>query len=57
MAPHPVFCLRVILLSAEVLDVNVSTQSGVVGQIPAYVVWIFVNDDVVTIPIPAISKG
>lgn len=57
MAPHPVFCLRMILLSAEVLDVNVSTQSRVVGQIPAYVVWIFVNDDVIAVPIPAISKG
>ncbi len=37
---------------AEKLDVNVSTQPDVVRQVPAHVVRIIVNHDVVAVPIP-----
>jgi hypothetical protein len=37
-------------LSSEILNVNVSTQSHVVGQIPARIVGILVEHDVITVP-------
>jgi hypothetical protein len=37
--------------------VNVSSQPGVVGQIPAFVVRVGVNRDIVTIPIPVVGIG
>ncbi len=36
---------------------NVSSQTGVVGQIKAGVVRIVIEDDVVGIPEPAIAEG
>jgi hypothetical protein len=40
------------LESAEKQNVNVSAKTHVVGQVPTNVVWILVNDDLVTIPEP-----
>jgi hypothetical protein len=37
------------------LDVNVGSESGVVGEIPAWVVGIVINDDVVPVPVPVIG--
>lgn len=42
-------------LGSEVLDVDVGTESDVVGEIPAGVVGIFVDHDVVAIPEPAVA--
>jgi hypothetical protein len=40
---------------AEILDVDVGTEPGVVGQVPAVVVGIFVDDDRIAVPIPVIG--
>jgi hypothetical protein len=37
--------------------VNVSAQPGVVGEIPANVVGVFVNGDIVAVPVPVITVG
>lgn len=37
---------------AQILDVHVSAEPGVVGQIPAGVVGVFVNDDWIRVPEP-----
>jgi hypothetical protein len=42
---------------AEVLDVDVGSEAGVVGEVPAGVVGVFVDDDVVTVPVPAVDVG
>ena len=39
-------------LLTQILNVNVGTQANVVGEIPAIVVGVFVDDDVVAIPQP-----
>jgi hypothetical protein len=39
------------------LDVNVCAQPGVIGQIPAIVVRVCVDHDVVTVPIPVVAVG
>jgi hypothetical protein len=36
------------------LDVNVGAQSGVVGEIPAFVIGIVVEHDVIAVPIPVV---
>src|ERR1700739_2207256 len=43
------------LMVAEILDVDVGTEPGVVGQVPAVVVGIFVDDDRIAVPIPVIG--
>jgi hypothetical protein len=40
------------LSRAEILDVDVGAESGVVGQVPAVVVGIFVDDDGIAVPEP-----
>jgi hypothetical protein len=40
---------------AEVLDVDVSAEAGVVGEVPAGVVRIFVDNDLVGVPEPAVD--
>jgi len=45
------------LLWSEVLHVNVSSQSRVVGQIPAVVVGVFVDHDLVAVPEPVSGQG
>src|SRR6202030_668408 len=40
---------------AEILDVDVGAGSGVVGQIPAVVVGIVVDDDGIAVPVPVIG--
>ena len=42
-------------LAAEKFDVNVGAESDVVGQIPADMVWIGIENDVVTIPEPVVA--
>jgi hypothetical protein len=44
-----------VVLSPQVHDVNVRTQPDVVGQIPAVVVGIGVNHDVITVPDPVVA--
>jgi len=43
------------LLAAEILHVHVGTEAHVVGEVPAWVVWIIVNHDVIAIPEPAVA--
>ncbi len=45
-----------LLTSAEIRDVNVSAESRVVGQVPAVVVGIFVDHDLIGIPEPVIGE-
>jgi hypothetical protein len=44
-------------LSPEVADVNVGAQPDVVSEIPAFVVRVFVNHDIVAIPEPVVGVG
>jgi len=46
--------LEVELLS-EILNVNVGAEAGVVGKVPAGVVGVVINDDVVGVPEPAVG--
>jgi hypothetical protein len=41
----------------EILDVNVGAEPGVVGKIPARMVRIFVDNDLVGVPEPAVDIG
>jgi hypothetical protein len=43
------------LARTEILHVNVSTEPGVIGQVPAIVVRVFVNHDGIALPIPIIN--
>ena len=43
------------LLAAEVHHVNVDAETGIVGEVPAWVVRVGIEDDVVGIPEPAIA--
>jgi len=43
-------------LRSQVLDVNVGAKSYVVGEVPAFVVGIVVDDDVVAIPEPVVAE-
>ena len=45
------------LLRAEVLDVDVRPQPRVVGEIPAVMVGIFVDHDLVAVPEPVTAQG
>src|SRR5271165_2989671 len=36
---------------------NVGAQPGVIGQIPAFVVRVFVNDDLIGIPDPVVAEA
>ena len=42
---------------SKIFDVNVGAQPGVIGQIPAFVVWVFVDDDLIGIPEPAAAEA
>ncbi len=53
MPPKPA---RRALPRAEVLDVGVGAEPRVVGQVPAVVVGIFVDDDGIAVPIPIIGE-
>src|SRR5271169_3949927 len=44
-------------LSPEVADMNVGAQPDVVSEIPAVVVGIFVDHDIVAVPEPVIAIG
>src|SRR5260370_4840466 len=44
------------LIVAEILDVDVGAESGVVGQVPAVVVGIFGDDDGIAVPIPVVGE-
>jgi hypothetical protein len=44
-------------LTAEVADVNVGAQPGIVGEVPALVVGVLVNHDIVAVPKPIIGVG
>src|SRR5260370_40336153 len=48
-------CRALTLMVAEILDVDVGAESGVVGQVPAVVVGIVVDDDGIAVPIPVIG--
>ena len=50
-APSLVFCL----LASEKLDVNVSAQPGVKGQVPVDVVRIVIDHHLVVVPLPAVA--
>jgi hypothetical protein len=36
---------------------NVSTQPWVISQVPPIVVWVLIDDDVVTVPLPVVDEG
>lgn len=44
-------------LGAEVLDVDVGAQTDIVGEVPALVVGIVVDDDVVAVPEPVVAEA
>ena len=44
-------------LRSQVLDVDVCAKSYVVGEVPAFVVGIVVDDDVVAIPEPVVAEA
>lgn len=44
-------------LHAEILDVDIGAEADVVGEVPAYMVRIVVDDDVVGVPEPAVTEG
>ena len=43
--------------SAQILDVSVGAESYVIGEIPADVIGIVIDDDVIGIPQPAVYKA
>jgi hypothetical protein len=45
------------LASAEILDVNVSAESDVVGEVPAVMVWVVVDCDLVGAPVPVVAEA
>src|SRR5580693_330199 len=45
------------LASAEILDVDVSAETDVVGEVPAVVVWVVVDDDLVGAPVPVTAEA
>src|SRR5260221_8314226 len=49
--------LHPFLLVPQIHDMNVCSRSGVVGQIPARVVWVFIDNDGVAIPEPVTDVG
>ena len=51
------YCYRIGLLASHILHVDVGTESHVVGEIPAFVVGVVVDDDVVAVPEPVIGVG
>jgi len=44
-------------LSTQILNVDVSAEAGVVGEIETRMVGVFVNHDVITIPEPSVDIG
>ena len=44
-------------LHAEILDVHISAETHVIGEIPADVVRIVVDDDLIGVPEPAVAEG
>jgi len=45
------------LASAEILDVDVSAEADVVGEVPAVMVWVVVDYDLVGAPGPVVAEG
>jgi hypothetical protein len=45
------------LTPAEILDVDVSAEAGVVGQVPAVMVGVVVDYDLVGAPVPVLAKA
>jgi len=45
------------LHGSQVLHMNVGAKPYVVGQVPANVVWIVVDDDLVAVPQPAVAES
>lgn len=43
------------LAVAEELDVDVGAEADVIGEVPANVIGIFVDDDVVASPVPVVA--
>ena len=46
-----------ILTIAKIFDVDISTEPGVVSQIPPIVVGVIVNDNLIGVPQPSIAVG
>jgi len=44
-------------LSAKILHVDVGAQPDVIGEIPALMVGIFIDHDVVSVPVPVIDES
>lgn len=44
-------------LPTEIHDVDISAKAHIVGQVPAWMVGIFVDDDVIGVPEPAIAES
>ena len=42
--------------SAEILDMDVSAEADVVGEVPAVMVWVVVNYELVGAPVPAVAE-
>jgi hypothetical protein len=45
------------LTSAEILDVDVSAEADVVGEVPAVMVWVVIDYDLVGAPVPAVAEA
>jgi hypothetical protein len=45
------------LAVTEIRDVNVGPQPQVIGQLPTDMVWVFVDDDLISIPEPVATKA
>jgi hypothetical protein len=45
------------LASAEICDVDVGAEARVIGEVPAIVVGVFVDDNLIGAPAPAIAEG
>jgi hypothetical protein len=52
-----VWAVEWVELSSEILDVNISAEADVVGEIPAWIVRVGIENDVVGIPEPAVAEG
>ena len=44
-------------MRSEIHDVHIGSEASVVGQIPAIVIGVLVDDDIVSIPVPSINEA
>jgi hypothetical protein len=42
-------------LASEIIDVDVSSRAGIVSQVPARVIRIFVDHDIIAVPVPIVD--